>query len=328
MTFTSEQLGDSVTLYLGDCLEVLRTLAPNSVDAVVTSPPYNVGKEYEQQNDTLDYEFLLRGFIRYAQRPLDRGGYLIINTNDRFMSTEVRSGISPVLPMIDAECVLMSYILYDRRIWTKDPAWMRDRWHACSCRSIDEFEHLLIYRKPGASRRVLSITARIAAARDRLQMSNSDIDAAMGTNGMAGHWTSQTSQPEAPSIERWPQLRALLRVDNAQLDRDIANANVRIRTRLESQEWTDWGSRGVWHIRSVRANDIHPAMFPIELPTRLVRLFTDAETTILDPFMGSGTTGVACVQLGRKFIGIEICEDYYEIAKRRISDALLQGSLL
>src|SRR6185312_1187899 len=49
--------------------------------------------------------------------------------------------------------------------------------------------------------------------------------------------------------------------------------------------------------------------------------------TILDPFMGSGTTGVACVNLGRKFIGIEIEPKYYDIARRRISEALRQTDI-
>jgi len=52
--------------------------------------------------------------------------------------------------------------------------------------------------------------------------------------------------------------------------------------------------------------------------------FSDKENTILDPFMGSGTTGVACVQTGRKFIGIEIEPKYFEIAKKRIAQAQLQ----
>ena len=56
----------------------------------------------------------------------------------------------------------------------------------------------------------------------------------------------------------------------------------------------------------------------------LVNWWSDSEEIVLDPFMGSGTTGVACVQMGRKFIGIEIDPGYYEIAKKRIQQAQLQ----
>jgi DNA modification methylase len=59
----------------------------------------------------------------------------------------------------------------------------------------------------------------------------------------------------------------------------------------------------------------------------LAELFTSAGDSILDPFMGSGTTGVAAVKLGRKFIGIEIEPKYFDIACRRINDATKQQDL-
>jgi DNA modification methylase len=58
-----------------------------------------------------------------------------------------------------------------------------------------------------------------------------------------------------------------------------------------------------------------------------IRLFTDAGETVLDPFMGSGTTGVACLKLGRRFIGVEKRREYYDIACRRIEDVQRQGYL-
>ena len=57
---------------------------------------------------------------------------------------------------------------------------------------------------------------------------------------------------------------------------------------------------------------------------RLIEMTTNEGDTILDPFMGSGTTGVACVQTGRNFIGIEIDPDYFAIAERRIAEAQMQ----
>jgi 16S rRNA G966 N2-methylase RsmD len=64
----------------------------------------------------------------------------------------------------------------------------------------------------------------------------------------------------------------------------------------------------------------HPAEKPLPLMRYLVEKMTQPGDTILDPFMGSGTTGVACVQTGRKFIGIEIDEDYYAIAQKRLNE--------
>lgn len=68
----------------------------------------------------------------------------------------------------------------------------------------------------------------------------------------------------------------------------------------------------------------HPSPKPIEYMVKLIERTTNDGDVILDPFMGSGTTGVACVQTGRKFIGIEIEPKYFEIAKKRISQAQLQ----
>ncbi len=71
---------------------------------------------------------------------------------------------------------------------------------------------------------------------------------------------------------------------------------------------------------------LHPAQKPVRLLHWCLGFLPNAET-ILDPFMGSGTTGVACVQLGRKFIGIEIEPRYFDIACKRIEDAHRQGDL-
>lgn len=65
----------------------------------------------------------------------------------------------------------------------------------------------------------------------------------------------------------------------------------------------------------------HPTVKPQEILKKYVKICSNTGDTILDPFMGSGTTGVACVKLGRKFIGIEISEDYFDIAVKRIQGA-------
>ncbi len=78
---------------------------------------------------------------------------------------------------------------------------------------------------------------------------------------------------------------------------------------------------------AVRDGKEHPTQKPIAVMKWCLGFLPDAET-ILDPFMGSGTTGVACVKLGRKFIGIEIDEGYFDIACRRISEAYAQPDML
>jgi DNA modification methylase len=74
-------------------------------------------------------------------------------------------------------------------------------------------------------------------------------------------------------------------------------------------------------------NAEHPARFPVRFALELVEPFTSRGDVVVDPFMGSGTTGVACQKLGRKFIGIEIEPKYFDIACRRIEEAMRQPDL-
>jgi site-specific DNA-methyltransferase (adenine-specific) len=100
------------------------------------------------------------------------------------------------------------------------------------------------------------------------------------------------------------------------------------RSRLAKKEWRDWGSRGVWYIPSVRANDDHEAKFPIELPRRFIQLLTEPGEVVLDCFMGSGTTAIAAIQQGRKFIGLELVKEYVKLIERNIQQAMAQGRQL
>jgi DNA modification methylase len=71
----------------------------------------------------------------------------------------------------------------------------------------------------------------------------------------------------------------------------------------------------------------HPAVYPVALAKHLALSYTTAGDTVLDPFLGSGTTGVAAVQLGRRFIGIEIEPKFFDIACRRIAEAYRQPDM-
>ncbi len=75
----------------------------------------------------------------------------------------------------------------------------------------------------------------------------------------------------------------------------------------------------VWEIAAERATRVgHPAPFPVELPLRLIELYTYRDDLVLDPFMGSGTTGVAAVRTGRRFVGYDTETAYVEIAEQRL----------
>lgn len=74
-------------------------------------------------------------------------------------------------------------------------------------------------------------------------------------------------------------------------------------------------------------NRLHPTQKPVELLEYLIKTYTNENETVLDNTMGSGSTGVACLNTNRKFIGIEQDEKYFEIAKKRINDYILQPSI-
>ncbi len=90
------------------------------------------------------------------------------------------------------------------------------------------------------------------------------------------------------------------------------------RSDIGRQEFMDW-TNGLWTFNGERRKKTgHPAPFPLELPRRCIKLFSYVGDTVLDPFMGSGTTLAAAAGCGRKGIGIEIEERYCEIARQRL----------
>lgn len=91
------------------------------------------------------------------------------------------------------------------------------------------------------------------------------------------------------------------------------------------KRWNGGGHHAVW-VCDVEHGE-HPTQKPLRLVMDWVAKFTDQGETVLDPFMGSGTTGVACAKLGCKFIGIENRQVYFDLACRRIADAYRQGDL-
>lgn len=89
------------------------------------------------------------------------------------------------------------------------------------------------------------------------------------------------------------------------------------------KRWNGGGKHGVWtcpldHGAGGKRRNLHPTQKPIALMCELVTDFTDAGETILDPFAGSGTTGVACIRLDRRFIGIERDEKFFKLAVERL----------
>lgn len=90
-------------------------------------------------------------------------------------------------------------------------------------------------------------------------------------------------------------------------------------TTISKDEFVEY-TRGRWTINYSGRVTKHPAEFPLELPNRFMKLFGHKQDIVLDPFMGSGTTAVACKRLNRYYIGFEISKEYCKIAKRRLEE--------
>ena len=96
-----------------------------------------------------------------------------------------------------------------------------------------------------------------------------------------------------------------------------ANHNYRFVKRLSKQERKEWGYAGIWDINTVKANKEHPAMFPVELPWRCIKMHSDEGDGVLEPFCGSGTTIIGCEQLGRKCYAVERDPRYCDVTIKR-----------
>ena len=207
-----------VKLYLGDCIEVMKTLPENSVDAVITDPPYGIGWAGSNAS-TLSWN------------PI---------AND--------DGNLDITPILNMDCLVISFgaNCYPEKL----PH--RGRWICWDKRVVENADRML----------------------------GSPFELA---------WTNKTSG-----------FNKIYRVMHG----GVVNADGHNQRR------------------------VHPTQKPVTLMKRILLDYTHEGDTILDPFMGSGTTGVACVQTGRNFIGIEISEEYFRIAEKRIAEAQKQPRLI
>lgn len=87
--------------------------------------------------------------------------------------------------------------------------------------------------------------------------------------------------------------------------------------RLTKEERKNWGYAGIWEMNTVRANKDHPAMYPVELPWRCIKMHSDRGDIVLEPFSGSGTTIIACEQLERVCYAMEKSPEYCDLAVKR-----------
>ncbi len=303
------------TVHNGDAVQLMKRLAPESVHLSIWSPPYHVGKAYEEGQNLEQWTKMLSETIAGHYSALKAGGFLVINIADILCFADKS------LPKIQAEVISLrkSKVTRDdilaaiKLLRTEDRRKLAAHL-GCSEQTIDRRLHGNNIR--GGKHAVQTRVFHVAGMLEKMALDAGLIpydrriwkkDAAWANS----QWTTSSYR----AVDEFEHIFIYWKPGITRVDR----------SRLSSAEWVAWGSRAVWDIPSVRANDIHEAMFPVELPRRLIRLLSEPGDTILDPFMGSGTTGVAAVELNRNYIGFELSHEYCELAKKRIKSAATQA---
>jgi DNA modification methylase len=230
--------------------EKMDELPDNCVHLMITSPPYNVGKEYDN-NLTLDeYRAFLKRVWSEVKRVLVPGGRACINI--------ANLGRKPYIPLhvfIIEDMLDLGFLMRGEIIWNKGPssspstAW--GSWLSPKNPILrDIHEYILIFSK--------------------------------------GMFTRNSLHNRKSTISK--------------------------------EEFLTF-TKSVWTFPAESAKKVgHPAPFPVELPYRLIQLYTFEEEIVLDPFMGSGQTAIAAIKTGRYYVGYEINEEYVKLAEKRIKN--------
>ncbi len=308
---------DIDNIYHGDAQDLLTEITPNSIALSFWSPPYFLGKDYELDETYDSWQLLLKNVIKLHYSILKPGGFMIIN-------------IADILSFKDENMP---------RIMGLNPSNRK-------CSVTKEQILKVIEEHPQYSR------YELAAA---LNCSEQTIDRRLNGNNIRGGKYAVGTHVKlvGGNIEQYAYNVGLFLYDKRIWKKDPAWANCKWTTntlkavsetedlyifwkpgeyvinkdRLSEQEWKEWGYRQVWDIPSVRANNVHPAMFPLELAKRVIRLYTDEGDIVLDPFMGSGTTAIAAIETKRHYIGFDKCEKYVNLAKHNIHKYFMQPKI-
>lgn len=297
-------------IHHGDTAKLINNIEPNSVALSFWSPPYFVGKNYEKDATFESWQALLKNTIQGHLSALKPGGFLVINIDD------ILAYPDPNIPRIQApnKSKLRSPITKEDVIAAKEkyPDYNRNKLATllgCSEQTIDR-------RLNGNNIRggKYNTQTRVCLVGHYLEKYAYECGLYLYDRRI---WvkdpTWQNSQWHSSSyraVSEFEYLYFFWKPGETVIDRN----------RLNAKEWSEWGSRGVWNIRSVRTNKNHEAQFPLELADRVIRLLTEEGDLVLDAFMGSGTTAIAALNNNRDYIGIEREFVYVNLANDRIKN--------
>ena len=252
----------TITLKQGNCLDLIRDVPDDSVDLVVTSPPYDNLRDYNG-NNALWNKNVWKSVLQELFRITKQGGVVVWVVGDATINgSETGTSFKQALYAME-----QGFNLHDTMIWTKDGGGAIGS-NKCY---IQNFEYMFIFTK-GKIRTVnrLKDVPNLSFGKDKSGIGRRD--------KLGGHKVEKRK----PCAE----------------------------FKVRNNYWYIPPQNGV----------AHPAVFPDSLAHDHIISWSNEGDTILDPFMGSGTTGVAASRLKRNFIGYELDKEYFEIAQKRIYD--------
>jgi DNA modification methylase len=293
-------------IYCGDARRLLKFVQPDSIALSVWSPPYFVGKLYERDLTFAGWKALLEEVIAAHYRILKPGAFLVVNIADILCFPD------PSIPKIQAETTRGG----NRLAVTRDDVLRIANDHP-------DYNRYQIAKKLGVSEQTVdrrmknnNIRGGKYATQTRVQLVGGIVQDAASAGGLTLYDRRIWLKDPCWENSRWHtnSLRAVDEFEYLYIFWKPGITKVD-RGRLSKEEWSEWGSRAVWRIPSVRANNDHEAKFPLELPRRVIRLFTDPGETVLDCFLGSGTTAAAAILEKRHYIGIDKTPAYVKLAR-------------
>jgi len=341
MTARKEVIGNS-TLYLGDCNEILPSLVELKADMVFADPPYGMRKK-GIVNDNLNYVDLLefnKKWISLSFDTLKEGGSWYCWGIEEPLMDIYSEILKPKVK--NRELTYRNFIIWDKGVGQGQ----KDKSHRSYVRSN---ESCLFVTKGNRTIKKMSAKAHfldelkhtrelLIAELKKAGINNKITQKITGQKYVYGHWIATASWRMIVE-KNYNQLKNYCKANgiNAfnktyeEFRSDYKNALFEWEQNRTYFDNTHENMNCVWRFDFVRSTSSeycgHPAQKPIALCGRAIKTSCPVNGIVLDPFMGSGSAGVACQQLKRRYVGIEINEQSFEIACKRIRETppVLEG---
>ena len=286
---------EKIELWNGDCLELMKDIPDKSIDMILCDLPYGV-TEYEWDK-IINGEQLFKEYKRICKQNANVLLFCQIEFAKYLMCSTFPSEFSHCL------------------IWAKDN---KTRHLSVDKLPMSQYEMILCFRLNKYSNKNKHIALRKYFTTE-LKKSGKTVKEIENEipNRSAHHWFRFSSDYRIPTEENYKRLQEITGLFNREY------TSIKQEFMYEkNNECTYNGNNDsdILHF-SLSEERLHPTQKPVELCEYLIKTYTNENEIVLDNCMGSGSTGVACVNTNRNFIGIELDIDYFNIAKERIENA-------